>query len=85
LAKKEAAQQKETAEKPEKIKPDKINKEKKDTANKETAAVAPSTETPVPAVKPATKSTKIGKLLPKNKSRLPRKEKKARQKAAGRL
>jgi hypothetical protein len=28
---------------------------------------------------------KIGKLPPKNKSRLPRRQKKARQKAAGRL
>jgi hypothetical protein len=31
---------------------------------------------------PRTKSTKIPKLLKKNKSRLPRREKKARQKAA---
>jgi len=36
-------------------------------------------------VKPATKSTKIGKLLPKNKSRLPRRLKKAQKKAAARL
>jgi hypothetical protein len=35
--------------------------------------------------KPATKSSKVGKLLPKNKSRLPRREKKAQKKAAGRL
>jgi hypothetical protein len=37
------------------------------------------------AIKPATKSMKVGKLLPKNKARLPRRQKKARQKAAGRL
>ena len=34
---------------------------------------------------PATKSIKKGKLPKKNKSRLPRRQKKARQKAAGRL
>jgi len=35
-----------------------------------------------PQVAPRTKSTKIPKLAKKNKSRLPRREKKARQKAA---
>jgi len=34
---------------------------------------------------PATKSSKKGKLPKKNKSRLPRRQKKARQKAAGSL
>lgn len=34
---------------------------------------------------PAAKSLKKGKLPKKNKSRLPRRQKKARQKAAGRL
>jgi hypothetical protein len=72
LAKKETAKKIETAE----------TKETAKTAKKETAAVA---EAPVPAVKPSTKSTKVGKLLPKNKSRLPRRQKKAQQKAAGRL
>ena len=43
------------------------------------------TEAPPAAAKPSTKSTKVGKLLPKNKSRLPRKEKKAHRKAAIRL
>jgi hypothetical protein len=37
------------------------------------------------AVKPSTKSEKKGKLPPKNKSRLPRRLKKAQHKAAGRL
>jgi hypothetical protein len=35
-----------------------------------------------PAPTPQTKSTKIPKLAPKNKSRLPRRQKKALQKAA---
>jgi hypothetical protein len=35
-----------------------------------------------PRIAPSTKSTKIPKLAPKNKSRLPRREKKARQKSA---
>jgi hypothetical protein len=72
LAKKEAAKQKEAPE-------------KKDTGKKETAAVIAGGEAPVAAAKPSTKSVKVGKLLPKNKSRLPRRQKKARQKAAGRL
>jgi len=72
LAKKETAKQKEAPE-------------KKDTVKKETAAVVAGGEAPVPAAKPSTKSVKVGKLLPKNKSRLPRRQKKARQKAAGRL
>jgi hypothetical protein len=37
------------------------------------------------APKPATKSMKIGKLLPKNKSKLPRRQKKAQKKAAARM
>jgi len=47
-------------------------------------AIAGTTASPA-ATKPAKKSMKIGKLQPKNKSRLPRRQKKARQKAAGRL
>ena len=47
--------------------------------------VAAEAAAPPPAPKPATKSMKVGKLQPKNKSRLPRRQKKARQKAAGRL
>lgn len=46
-------------------------------------AAAPA---PVPVEpKPATKSLKKGKLLPKNKSRLPRRLKKEQKKAAARL
>lgn len=72
MAKKETAEKKETPE-------------KKAPVKKEIAAVAAGGEAPVPVAKPATKSVKVGKLLPKNKSRLPRRQKKARQKAAGRL
>jgi hypothetical protein len=39
----------------------------------------------LPEAKPSTKSQKKGKLPPKNKSRLPRRQKKAQLKAAGRL
>ncbi|HXP84995.1 MAG TPA: hypothetical protein VN841_09760 [Bryobacteraceae bacterium] len=38
-----------------------------------------------PAAAPPTISKKKGKLLPKNKHRLPRREKKAQQKSAARL
>jgi hypothetical protein len=51
----------------------------------EAAAPAPVVEAPPPAPKPQTKSSKIPKLAPKNKSRLPRRVKKAQKKAAGRL
>jgi hypothetical protein len=56
-------------------------KEAADQAPVEKAAPPPA---PAPA-KPATKSLKIGKLVSKNKSRLPRRQKKALQKktAAG--
>jgi hypothetical protein len=59
---------------------------KKEKAEKKepVAAEAVAEAAPV-AAKPATKSVKIPKLAPKNKSRLPRRQKKARQKAAGRL
>jgi hypothetical protein len=39
---------------------------------------------PAPAPRPQTKSTKIPKLLKKNKSGLPRRQKKAQQKEAAR-
>ena len=51
----------------------------------ETAAAVPAVEAPPAVAKPATKSMKKGKLLPKNKARLPRKLKKAQKKAAARL
>jgi len=54
---------------------------KKEKADKKEAAVAEA----APVAKPNTKSVKVGKLAPKNKSRLPRRLKKAQKKAAGRL
>ena len=50
-------------------------------AGKKAVAPEPAVEA-APRVAPSTKSTKIPKLAKKNKSRLPRREKKARQKAA---
>ena len=56
----------------------------KEVADKKESAAAVSGGEAAPAeVKPSTKSVKKPKLAPKNKSRLPRKEKKAKQKAAG--
>jgi len=61
--------------------PDKKKSAKADAgAEPVSVAVAAPTE-----AKPATKSLKKGKLLPKNKSRLPRRQKKAQKKAAERL
>jgi hypothetical protein len=57
-----------------------LAKEKAVAKKKDSEAAA--VEAPPAGAKPATKSVKIGKLLPKNKSRLPRKEKKALQKKA---
>jgi hypothetical protein len=42
---------------------------------------APPAEAAEPVAKPQTKSTKVPKLQGKNKSRLPRRQKKAQQKA----
>jgi len=59
---------------------------RKETADqKESAAPVAGGEAAVEEPKPSTKSLKKGKLLPKNKSRLPRRLKKAQRKAAGRL
>jgi hypothetical protein len=52
---------------------------------KETPATVVSGEASLPEVKPPAKSAKKEKLAPKNKSHLPRRQKKAQQKAAGRL
>ena len=57
---------------------------RKEAADK-TESAAPVGEASPAEVKPATKSLKKGKLPPKNKSRLPRRQKKAQLKAAGRL
>ena len=63
-------------------KKEKAEKKKSD----ESVVEAPSAEKAAPkeaaAPKPQTKSVKIPKLAPKNKSRLPRKQKKALQRAA---
>ena len=59
-------------------------KRKEMAAEKETAT-ASDVEASVKIAGPSTKSGKKGKLPPKNKSRLPRRQKKAQQKAAGRL
>jgi hypothetical protein len=57
-------------------------------AGKVAAVAGAAAEAPVeaapPAPKPQTKSVKVPKLAKKNKMRLPRKEKKAQQKAANR-
>lgn len=55
-------------------------------AGKVAALAGAGGETPAAEASPAEpkKTTKVPKLAPKNKSRLPRREKKARQKAAAR-
>jgi hypothetical protein len=60
-----------------------LAKQKEVADKKESAAVVSGAEASPAEVKPSTQSMKIGKLAPKNKSRLPRKQKKAKQKAAG--
>jgi hypothetical protein len=52
---------------------------------KKSAVEASAPPASAPEVKPATKSLKVGKLRAKNKSRLPRRQKKAQKKAAARL
>jgi hypothetical protein len=52
---------------------------------KEPAAPVLGGEASLAEAKPSTKSVKKGKLPPKNKSRLPRRQKKAQQKAAWKL
>ena len=59
--------------------PDKKKSGKADAAESVTVAASAPAE-----AKPATKSLKKGKLLPKNKPRLPRRQKKAQKKAAAR-
>jgi hypothetical protein len=59
---------------------------RKEVADKqESAATVAGGEAPLAAAKPSTKSVKKQKLAPKNKSRLPRRQKKAQKKAASRL
>jgi hypothetical protein len=60
-----------------------LAKQKEVAEKKESDAAVSGSEASPAEVKPTTKSVKKGKLAPKNKSRLPRKQKKAQQKAAG--
>jgi hypothetical protein len=62
-----------------------LAKQKEMSGKKESAAPFSSGEASLAVVKPSAKSVKKEKLAPKNKSRLPRRQKKAQQKAAGRL
>jgi hypothetical protein len=61
-----------------------LAKQKEVADKKESAEVVSGGEALPAEVKPSTKSVKKSKLAPKNKSRLPRKQKKAKQKAAAR-
>jgi hypothetical protein len=60
-----------------------LAKQKEVADQKESATAASGGDASPAGVKQSTKSMKKGKLAPKNKSRLPRKQKKAKQKAAG--
>ena len=62
-----------------------LAKRKEMADEKESAATVLSGEASLAGVKQSAKSVKKEKLPPKNKSRLPRREKKAHQKATGRL
>ena len=62
-----------------------LAKQKEVAEKEEFAATVLGGEASLAGAKPSTKSVKKGKLPPKNKSRLPRRQKKAEQKLAGRL
>jgi hypothetical protein len=62
-----------------------LAKRKEKADKEESAAPVSGGEASVAGAKPSTKSVKKGKLPPKNKSRLPRRQKKAQLKAAGHL
>jgi hypothetical protein len=62
-----------------------LAKRKEMADKKDPAAPVLGGEASLAGAKPSTKSVKKGKLPPKNESRLPRRQKKAQQKAAGRL
>lgn len=62
-----------------------LAKQKEIAGKEESAATVLGGEPLLAGAKPSTKSLKKGKLPPKNKFRLPRRQKKAQQKAAGRL
>jgi hypothetical protein len=59
-----------------------LAKQKEMADKQDSGAVASGGEASPTEVKLSTKSVKKAKLAPKNKSRLPRKQKKAKQKAA---
>jgi hypothetical protein len=61
-----------------------LAKQNEAAGKKDSPATVAGGEAPLAATKPSAKSVKVGKLLPKNKSRLPRREKKAQRKAAAR-
>jgi hypothetical protein len=61
-----------------------LAKQKEMADKKESVAIVSGGETSLAGAKPSTKSVKKGKLSTKNKSRLPRRQKKAQQKTAGR-
>ena len=60
-------------------------KQKEIADKEESAATVLGGEASLAGAKPSTKSVKKGKLPPRNKSRLPRRQKKTQQKLAGRL
>jgi hypothetical protein len=62
-----------------------LAKRKEIADKKEPAATVLSGAASLAGATPSKKSVKKGKLPPKNKSRLPRRQKKAQQKSAGRL
>jgi hypothetical protein len=62
-----------------------LAKRKEMADKRESAATVLGGEASPAGANPSTKSVKKGKLPPKNKSRLPRRQKKAQQKAAGRV
>jgi hypothetical protein len=62
-----------------------LAKQKEIAGEKESRVSVSDAEASLAGAKPSTNSVKKGKLPPKNKSRLPRREKKAQHKAAGRL
>jgi hypothetical protein len=62
-----------------------LAKQKEATGKKESPKIVSGGEAALPETKSSAKSVKKGKLPPKNKSRLPRREKKAQRKTAGRV
>jgi hypothetical protein len=63
---------------------DHLAKQREAKGRKESPKIVSGGEASLPETKPSAKSVTKGKLPPKNKSRLPRREKKAQRKTAGR-